>query len=335
MKIGNISQTVLKRSVLKQLHTKREEALFAPSVEEMCSGVQVAIGQDVIFSSTIIYGDEKDLGCYGIAKTVNDIASRNGMPIGVEIVIQLPPYAYESRLKAMVAHMESCCQEQRLQILGVKASVCPVIKSAMISVTAVGTVEHGKVIQTHLAKSDKDIVLIGSVGTEGALRIWNKKRIELEERFIPSFLTALEGWKPQLFIGDAIHRAIEQGANAIHQLGDGGILAGLWELGEAGNLGLEIEMKKMTIRQDVIEVCEFVGVNPYQLSSTGSALVVIEDGASLVESLRQSGVVCAVIGRTTSGNERVIFNGGEKRFLDRPSQGELAKMYEEIGEIDD
>ena len=39
MKIGKVSQTVLKRSMLKPLQFHREEAMLEPSVEEMCYGV--------------------------------------------------------------------------------------------------------------------------------------------------------------------------------------------------------------------------------------------------------------------------------------------------------
>ncbi len=328
MKIGSISQTVLKRSVLKQLHTKREEALFVPSVEEMCSGVEVKEEAAVLFSTATLYGDEKDLGYYATAKAVNDIASRNAEPIGIEVTIQLPPYAYESRLKSMVGYIEQCCEEYHLQVLGIKVSVSPVLSSAMIYVTAVGAGKKEDFIQTRMAQPEMDIVLLGSVGTEGALRILNKKQEEIEKRFIPSFFLPLQKCKSKLVVKDEIKLAIDQGAVAIHQLSDGGILAALWELGEAGSLGLEVDMKKMTIRQDVIEICEFVGVNPYQLSGIGSALIVTPRGEELVEHLKKSGTEGAVIGRTTNLKERVILNGGEKRFLDRPSQGELVKMYE-------
>ena len=39
MKIGKVSQTVLKRSILKPLQFHREETMFEPSVEEMCYGI--------------------------------------------------------------------------------------------------------------------------------------------------------------------------------------------------------------------------------------------------------------------------------------------------------
>ena len=41
MKIGNVSGTVLKRSILKQLHTVRDESMFEPTSEEMCAGIRV------------------------------------------------------------------------------------------------------------------------------------------------------------------------------------------------------------------------------------------------------------------------------------------------------
>ena len=39
MKIGKVSESILKRSILKTLQFKREEALFEPSAEDMCYGI--------------------------------------------------------------------------------------------------------------------------------------------------------------------------------------------------------------------------------------------------------------------------------------------------------
>lgn len=328
MKIGNVSQTVLKRSVLKQLHHTREESLWRLSPEEMCSGIELKTEDAIVCASVVVYGDEKELGCYGIAKAVNDVASRNGKPVGVEVVIQLPPYAYESRLKSMVEHMEACCASQNLQVLGIKVSVCPVVNSAVVYITALGTVDPELVVRSSMTKPNMDIVLLGSVGTEGALRILNQKEEAISERFIPAFFEGLRKQKEHIIVVKSIEQAILHGAVAVHQLGEGGILAALWELGEAGEVGLEVDLKQMTIRQDVIEICEFTGVNPYQLSSTGSVLFVVEDGAALVRCLQNEHCACTVIGRTSDQKERVILNGGEKRFLDRPSPGDLMKLYE-------
>ena len=140
MKIGMVSQSVLKRSVLKPLASKREEVLIEPTVEEVCTGIKHMTGKATLTSSTTIYGDDKDIGVYAIAKVVNNIASRGGETIGIDVNIQLPPHAYESRLKSMVTHMEACCQKHSIQIMGIKVSVNPVVCSSIIYVSAIGSV---------------------------------------------------------------------------------------------------------------------------------------------------------------------------------------------------
>ena len=45
MKIGKVSETVLKRSIFKQIHTKRDEVLLGAGVGEDCAAVKLAPGE--------------------------------------------------------------------------------------------------------------------------------------------------------------------------------------------------------------------------------------------------------------------------------------------------
>ena len=47
MKIGKIPENVLKRSVLRQFHTKRNEVLLGAGVGEDCAGI--VLGEDEAF----------------------------------------------------------------------------------------------------------------------------------------------------------------------------------------------------------------------------------------------------------------------------------------------
>ena len=60
MKIGKVSQTVLKRSMLKPLQFHREESILDPSVEEMCYGIKVEADEEV--SEEVQRGIIVDLG---------------------------------------------------------------------------------------------------------------------------------------------------------------------------------------------------------------------------------------------------------------------------------
>lgn len=70
MKVGKVSQTVLKRSLLKPLQFHREESMFPPSVEEMCYGIKAGEGEEVLSSTAVLYGNEKDLGVFEVSKTI-------------------------------------------------------------------------------------------------------------------------------------------------------------------------------------------------------------------------------------------------------------------------
>ena len=82
--------------------------------------------------------------------------------------------------------------------------------------------------------------------------------------------------------------------------------------------------------QETIEVCEYFHLNPYQITSTGCVLLVTDKGEELADALIKNGTPAVIIGHTTKEKERVIMNGGEKRYLDRPAQDEFARFFAEL-----
>ena len=120
--------------------------------------------------------------------------------------------------------------------------------------------------------------------------------------------------------------AAEAGVHAMHDISEGGVLGALWELAECSGVGLEIELKKIPLRQETVEICDFYGLNPYQMVSGGSMLMAAEDGNGLVHRLAQAGIPAVIVGKATTGNDRVILNGEERRFLELPQTDEIHKI---------
>ena len=328
MKIGKVSQTVLKRSMLKLLQFHREEAMIQPSVEEMCYGVTCKEDEQILVSSAVLYGDEKDLGVFALAQVVNDLATRGAKAIGASVHIMLPPYAYESRLKAMMEHIEQAGSAHAVQIMCAKAEVSPAIAKAIVHVNGVGVLKKGELLRSSMGTANQDIVLLKWIGLEGTFRAMREKEAELSKRFVPTFLSRIRQMESELFSADAIAVAKEHGASAMQQITSGGILATLWEMAEASDVGMEVELKQMAICQETVEVCEFCHLNPYQLTSAGSVIIFTERGEELVERYEELGIQATLLGRTTTDSARVILGGEEKRFLDRPATDELLKIYD-------
>ena len=327
MKIGKVSQTVLKRSILKPLQFHRDEAIIEPTIEEMCYGIEVQADEQCIASSAVLYGDEKDLAVFALAQVVNDLATRGAKAVGASVHVMLPPHAYESRLRAMVEHAERAASAHNLQILCAKAEVSPVISKAVVYVNGMGVLKNGELLQSNMGKPNQDIVLLKWIGLEGTFRAMREKEEALSKRFVPTFLNQIKNLEPQLFSERELFIAKEFGVSAMHQITSGGILAALWEMAESSNVGLEVDLKKMAIKQETVEVCEFCHLNPYQLTSAGSVLIFTDRGEALVSRFEEEGIQASVLGRTTVDTARVILGGEEKRFLDRPAPDELLQLY--------
>ena len=62
MKIGKVPEAVLKRSVLNQIHVRREEVLLGASVGEDCAAAVVAEDEMLVLSTDPITGTVKDIG---------------------------------------------------------------------------------------------------------------------------------------------------------------------------------------------------------------------------------------------------------------------------------
>ena len=59
----------------------------------------------------------------------------------------------------------------------------------------------------------------------------------------------------------------------VREAGEGGIFAALWNMAEACNAGFTVDMKKLPILQETIEVCEALELNPYEIASGGCAVL--------------------------------------------------------------
>lgn len=110
--------------------------------------------------------------------------------------------------------------------------------------------------------------------------------------------------------------------------GDGGIMTALWDYFDRFGLGFEMELRRLPILQETVEVCEVFDVNPYRLQSEGCALLTAANGGALVSKLEKKGIHAVVLGRTQTGIKRQIYNGGIQTFLDRPKPDELYKVLQ-------
>lgn len=183
MKVGKIPESVLKRSVFKQIHTKREEVLLGAGVGEDCAAIKLADDEMFVISTDPITGTAADIGHLAIHVTMNDLASAGAKPIGVMLTILLPESVQETDLKKMMKQMEQVCKELNVQIMGGHTEVTKVVNQPLISVCGVGKAKVGKLVSTSGANPGDDILASKWIALEGTSIIAKEKEAELLQRY--------------------------------------------------------------------------------------------------------------------------------------------------------
>ena len=312
MKIGKLPESVLIRSVLKEVGHRREEVLVGPSVGQDCAVLEAREGEVLVLSSDPITGTTKDIGSHSVYITANDLAASGAEPVGIMLTILLTPDTEEAELKDMGGHTE----------------ITDVVRQPLISLTGVGKMKKEELLVTSGVKPGEDLVVTKWIGLEGTSIAAKEREAVLLERFAPAFVETAKQFDQYLSVLPEAKIAKAWGASAMHDITEGGVFGALWEMGSGSGVGLDIDLKSIPIRQETVEVCEALGLNPYILMSSGSMLISAKDGHGLVRELSKAGIHAAVVGKATQGNDRILRNGEDTRYLDKPQSDELYKIYQ-------
>ena len=331
MKAGKIQESVLKRSVLRQLHTEQTDVRIGASVGEDCAAFSMGESDTVVLTTDPVIGrldHPKELADRVVSRAVNNLASAGCEPVGILVNVLFPTAANEPQLRTLMQEINRACEEAEITVLGGHTEVTRAVSEPVVTVTGAGrTMEHA-LIRTSAVRPGMDIIATNWIALEGTVRIAKAKEKELRTRYAQPFLDQAKKLEVYTRVRSEAAVACMSGVSAMHDASVGGIFAALWEMAEASGVGLEIDLKKIPNRQETVEICEFFGINPYKLASGGCMLMAAEDGNAVVREIKKAGGCAAIIGKATDSNDRVLLNEDERRFLETPQTDEIAKIGE-------
>ncbi|MBR3770852.1 MAG: AIR synthase family protein [Clostridium sp.] len=325
MKIGKIPETVLKRSVFKQIRHRRKEVLVRPGVGEDCAMLEVGPDEVLVMSTDPITGTVNEIGTFAVHITANDIASSGADPIGILLTIILPELTSEQELKVIMKDVEAVCEELDMEIMGGHTEVSKAVNQPLLSVTGVGKIKKSQMIKTAGLIPGQELVLTKWAGLEGTAIIARDKEEQLRQRLNQDLIEKAQNLFQYISVVKEARIAREAGVTSMHDVTEGGIFGALWEVAAASGVGIEVDLKKIPIKQETVEICELFDLNPYMLMSSGSMLISTNNGNKLVEALSKEGISSSIIGKVIEGNDRIIINEDERRYLEPPKADELYK----------
>lgn len=281
----------------------------------------------IITTTKTAYGQSKEMGMYALAAAMNELQAAGAEQLCAEIEITIPMYAFKSRMHTMEKIMKQLCKEKKIELADIRSEKSSIVNQTMVRVTAMGV---AKVEAKETPQYEgQTIVMTKWAGMEGMLRIATEQEASLRERFSTGFMKQILSYKEAVFSEKEIALAREAGVSIIRQVTEGGILAALWNLAKETGAGLEADLRQLPVLQETIEVCEHFRLNPYQLTSAGTLLLVTEDGENLVEMLKEHDIPARIVGKLTDNNDKILQNGEEVRYIDRPAPDELMKIFEQ------
>lgn len=320
MKAGKISEPILKRSVLKKISYKSKSVLSRAAVGH--DSAVIAVDDKLMVTATETVVAKRDLHHNrAFVKAVNNIAALGAEAQYAQISIVLPEGMREIKLKMLMDEMAELAASMKIHITGGHTCVSDAVTKPVVTVTVTGIVNNDNNCKYNYKEEIKpgyDIVMTKAAGLEGTAILAEEQEEEFLRRFTSLYINNAKAFINEISIVNEAAVAIKHGVAAMHDMSEGGVFGALWELGEAGNCGLEVNLKKINMRQETIELTNHMNINPYLMPSAGSLLMVTGDGLGLIHELEKNGIEACVIGKITQGNDRVIINEDERRYLEPP-----------------
>lgn len=348
MRPGKISQAVFERSVLRPLKAAgvlSDQAGYGKDVfwDDRVGYAEDRSGERCAEAAvrSAAFGAADGFCMPGAEMILDEAVCRLGAAEGIHLLLDLmlPADFEEERLKDIVVRLGREAERAAAVIDSVAVTISRAVSCPVLSVDAAGfRIDAGSAAadpvsggtaassgsaatpqgQGFLGYTGYDLLMAGCCGMTGTGILVRDFQRQLGKHFPENFLRKAEQMASgAIFPGQVLPAAGEGGA-FVKAAGEGGVFAALWEMCEDLGCGLDADIHKIPIRQETVEICEYLNRNPYRLYSAGTFLLAARDGRTLQRQLLSEGVECSQIGKLTEGPGRYIRNREITRCLEKP-----------------
>ncbi len=314
MEIGKIPIDKLKEIVLNKIGFRRDDVLVHAGIGEDSAVVDLA-NDLLVVSSDPITGAEQNAGKLAVYVACNDLAAMGASPVGIQIVLLLPAQVTETFIVSLMQEIDQTACSINVEILGGHTEILSHVTKPIIVVTAIGRVSREQLVCSANACAGDDLVLTKGLGIEGTYILASDYReLLLDKGVEPGIIATAREYDRKLSVIEEGLLAAKLGANAMHDVTEGGLYGALTELAIASGKGFELFNDDLPISRETEVICAALGLDPAGLISSGSMLIAIPESRDLINRLGAAGIPAARIGRVIEQGRFVLTNGQKKGF---------------------
>jgi len=304
----------------------------APGIGIDAAVVRAGDADLVVAADPVTFAADR-IGAYAVTVNANDVAVCGARPRYFVATLLLPVDAAPETVEAIFADVADACRRLDVLLVGGHTERTAGLDRPIVAGTMLGDLEGRRPLSAAGARPGDAAVLAGAAAIEATALVAREQADALAGRLDDAVLARAREFlsDPGISVVGAARVARGAGAHALHDVTEGGVVTGLWEMAEASGLGLDVRADAIPVRDETRAVCEAAGIDPLEAIGSGALVVAVGAAAATdtVRALVSAGIEAAYVGTFgPEGGERQITRGGRTGPLVPPDRDAVAALYE-------
>lgn len=258
-----------------------------------------------------------DIGSLAVHGTVNDLAMGGATPLYLSAGFIVEEGLPVETLQRVAASMATAAAAAGVTIVTGDTKVVERGKGdgVFINTTGIGIVPRGLRLSANQARPGDVVILSGAIGDHGMAIMASREGLEFESTIVSDSAALHRLVADMLVAGDGIR--------CLRDPTRGGLSSTLNEIAQQSGVSIEIEEKRIPVREEVRGACELLGLDPLYVANEGKlvAIVAPEGAHDVLTAMRANarGEEASIIGMVAKGHPgmvtmRTVF--GSSRIVD-------------------
>lgn len=324
---GKLTVKQLENAILSHLRFRHPNVLKRSGIGQDCAVIQCG-DQAVVLSTDPITGTAAEIGRLAVNVNLNDLAANGCRPIGIMLTIMAPPDTALAQIERIIADAAQFAQSHGAEIIGGHTEWTDAVNRLVVSAVAVGTQTLDKALSGAKIQPGDVILLTKSVGLEGTGIIASEHSAELclqlGDAVVAEAIALLE--QTSVVKEGLIAAAFD--TKAMHDVTEGGLLGGVWEMCHGAKVGCVIDAAAIPIQNATAKICDYYGIDPLRLIASGSLLIAVSasEAEKLMQALDAATIAVQQIGVFDDSGEKLIYDEGEFYVIPEPEGDALYEI---------
>lgn len=325
-KWGKLEREILEDVLIRRTGARNKKVAQGPGFGVDTSIVKLGGGQCLVVASDptslIPSLGIRESAWLSVVLTANDIATSGYLPQYAQFVFNLPGTMSREDLQQYWHEIHTFCAEMGIAITGGHTGFDEVGNTTISGGVTMFAVGHQDMVKsTAMVRPGLDIIMTKSAAFSSSAilarsfphRATSELGAEIQRTLVRNFY--------QISILSEVkclrqNPSIFQNVVGMHDVTEGGVLGAVYEMCEAGKVGVEIKEDEIPLGAEHKAICGLFEIDPYRSLGAGSLLLACKKSTTyeLLRLLESENIAAKRIGETRDRNEGRILIRGHSRI---------------------